>query len=300
MNEWEHMEYSPYGEQWIDEGSDRSIIGYRFTSKELDTETGLYYFGARYLDPTTSRWMSADPEFSKYLPEVPSSQEAKQRNASLAGEGGVFNQFNLAVYYYAANNPLRFVDPDGKEQNLVQKIMTFALAQVGTTAAGGSFVKNGLSIQVERNGQKAAFSDRLSVMFLGVIKLDTVKAQATADIPEPRLTEKYQGRTIPAGVYTGTLLAKTGKFLNPILLESRSAGVKPSEGFEIHPNMFTNPAFQAANPEANIGPFQTSGGISAGCSVVCGVGEFNEVTGILQKGGLKFNGSDWIKVEIKD
>jgi RHS repeat-associated protein len=294
------MEYSPYGEQWIDEGADRSIIGYRFTSKEYDTETGLYYFGARYLDPTTSRWMSADPAFEKYLPEMPSSSEAKQRNASLSGEGGVFNQFNLVAYYYAANNPVRFIDPDGKEQNLVQKIMTFAIAQVGTSATGGNFIKNHMSIQVERNNQKTAFGDRLSVMFLGVIKLDTVKTQATADIPEPRLSEKYQGRTLPAGVYTGTLLAKTGHFLNPILLESRAAGVKSSEGFEIHPNVFNNPAVLAANPEANIGPFETLGGISAGCPIVHGESEFGELTTILQKGGYKYNGSDQVRVEIKD
>ena len=45
--EFEHIEYTPYGETWIDEGTNKNIIGYRFTSKELDEETGLYYFGAR-------------------------------------------------------------------------------------------------------------------------------------------------------------------------------------------------------------------------------------------------------------
>jgi RHS repeat-associated protein len=33
----------------------------RFSRKELDRETGFYYFGARYLDPKTSVWISADP-----------------------------------------------------------------------------------------------------------------------------------------------------------------------------------------------------------------------------------------------
>ncbi|MDR2768116.1 MAG: hypothetical protein LBB82_07300 [Treponema sp.] len=27
----------------------------------MDAETGLYYYGARYLDPKTSRWLSTDP-----------------------------------------------------------------------------------------------------------------------------------------------------------------------------------------------------------------------------------------------
>ena len=31
------------------------------TAKELDEETGLYYYGARYLDPKYSMWISTDP-----------------------------------------------------------------------------------------------------------------------------------------------------------------------------------------------------------------------------------------------
>ena len=38
-----------------------------FSGKELDTETGLYYFGARYYDPRISLWVSADPILDKYL-----------------------------------------------------------------------------------------------------------------------------------------------------------------------------------------------------------------------------------------
>ena len=32
-----------------------------FNAKELDNETGLYYYGARYLDPTGAMWLSVDP-----------------------------------------------------------------------------------------------------------------------------------------------------------------------------------------------------------------------------------------------
>ncbi|MEJ2306883.1 MAG: RHS repeat-associated core domain-containing protein, partial [candidate division WOR-3 bacterium] len=83
--EYEHVEYTPYGETWIDEGRDTlERINYLFTSKELDTETGLYYFGARYLDPQTSRWLSSDP--------------------LMDGQNW---------YGYANNNPIKYIDPNG-------------------------------------------------------------------------------------------------------------------------------------------------------------------------------------------
>ncbi|MGO9409591.1 MAG: RHS repeat domain-containing protein [Spirochaetia bacterium] len=72
------MEYSPYGESWIDQETDsRALLPFKFTSKELDSETRLYYRGARYLDSQTSRRMSADPAMEDYLPV------ARNRNRGL-------------------------------------------------------------------------------------------------------------------------------------------------------------------------------------------------------------------------
>ena len=80
----------------------------KFTSKELDEETGLYYFGARYLDPQTSRWMSADIALATYLPTAGGDKN------KLPGQGGVYNPINLNLYNYSGNNPLSYKDPDGK------------------------------------------------------------------------------------------------------------------------------------------------------------------------------------------
>ena len=82
--------------------------------KEIDPETRLYYFGARYLDPKISRWLSGDPALGEYLPSAPVSDEARKRNGNLPGMGGVFNYVNLHVYHYAGNNPVVYRDPDGK------------------------------------------------------------------------------------------------------------------------------------------------------------------------------------------
>ncbi|WP_432848930.1 RHS repeat domain-containing protein, partial [Treponema denticola] len=113
--QYEHIEYTPYGELWIEEtapGIDK--LPFRFTGKELDEETGLYYYGARYLDPKYSRWLSGDPALNDYIPKAPIDDEAKKHNENLPGMGGVFNVVNLHVYHYAGNNPVKYTDPDGK------------------------------------------------------------------------------------------------------------------------------------------------------------------------------------------
>ena len=71
--------------------------------------------GARYLDPRTSRWISADPAVSDYIPQAPTDDDARKRNQNLPGMGGVYNVVNLHVYHYAGNNPVKYTDPDGKQ-----------------------------------------------------------------------------------------------------------------------------------------------------------------------------------------
>jgi RHS repeat-associated protein len=67
----------------------------KFTGKERDAESGLDYFGARYMSSSMGRFMSSDP--------------IKITEDRLA------NPNTLNLYSYAANNPLKYVDPDGED-----------------------------------------------------------------------------------------------------------------------------------------------------------------------------------------
>ena len=78
-------EYTPYGETSFGNFAKKR---YRFTGKERDEESGLYYHGARYYAPWLGRWASADPE-------------------------GMVDGPNL--YRYVRNNPLKLTDPSGTE-----------------------------------------------------------------------------------------------------------------------------------------------------------------------------------------
>ncbi|MEN2402529.1 SpvB/TcaC N-terminal domain-containing protein [Flavobacterium sp. MC2016-06] len=83
----QHVEYIAFGEILFEEHSSSFSSLYLFNGKELDRETNLSYYGARYLDMKTSLWLNVDPKAEKH-PEFGS-------------------------YVYCANNPVLLVDPDG-------------------------------------------------------------------------------------------------------------------------------------------------------------------------------------------
>ena len=117
-DEYQRIEYTPYGETWVEKTQNQGLewLPYKFTAKELDEETGLYYYGARYLDPKYSMWISTDPALGEYIPKAPIDDDAKKYNQNLPGMGGVFNHINGSLYHYAANNPVRYIDPDGRSE----------------------------------------------------------------------------------------------------------------------------------------------------------------------------------------
>jgi RHS repeat-associated protein len=83
--------YAPFGEALLSQytGTGYYNSPYRFNAKELDSETGLIYYGARYYEPKESVWLSVDPLAHKYP--------------------------GLSGYNFVANNPILNIDPNGKD-----------------------------------------------------------------------------------------------------------------------------------------------------------------------------------------
>uniref|UniRef100_UPI00388DDEC4 RHS repeat-associated core domain-containing protein n=1 Tax=Treponema sp. TaxID=166 RepID=UPI00388DDEC4 len=156
------IEYTPYGETWVDvkvQGNKELVpLSYRFSAKELDKETGFYYYGARYLDPKYSRWISADPAMNtgEYFPVAPNSNESKQHNSNLPGLGGIYNHINLNLYHYANNNPIRYADPDGRKPSPWEaaQMADDVYKEVSGEISGG-WVREDLKILNKNNGTGA-------------------------------------------------------------------------------------------------------------------------------------------------
>jgi RHS repeat-associated protein len=105
----QHTEYFAFGETFVEEHKGSNNSPYKFNGKELDAESGLYYYGARYYDPRISIWASVDP-LADYNPHM-----NKQFYFNGQHNGGLQNSFNHASYSYCYQSPVKLIDPNGKQ-----------------------------------------------------------------------------------------------------------------------------------------------------------------------------------------
>ena len=137
----QHVEYVPFGEVFIEELSSSAKLNtpYLFNGKELDEETGLYYYGARYYDPRTSLWLSTDPMELKYP--------------------------NISTYAYCANNPVKLVDLLGYEptEEEAARMADYVYGNGNVLLTGGwieSTNKFGITTNNEDSGFKSQLFER--------------------------------------------------------------------------------------------------------------------------------------------
>ncbi|MBN2884471.1 hypothetical protein JXE04_00950, partial [Patescibacteria group bacterium] len=105
------------------------------TGKELDEDTNLYYYGSRYFNPKTACWLSTDPAMESYIPYAFTSEQA-ERNDSLPN-GGLYNFHNLSPYNFNNNNPIKYIDPDGRMPQAVAAVAGGGGAAIAAWVAAG-------------------------------------------------------------------------------------------------------------------------------------------------------------------
>ncbi len=97
MLEAQENKYYAFGET-VSSGEDGN--DYKYTGKEMDEETEMYYYGARYYQPELGRFMQAD-----------------------SVRGSIENPLTLNRYAYTLNNPLKYVDPSGNIVVLSESVL---------------------------------------------------------------------------------------------------------------------------------------------------------------------------------
>lgn len=113
-----YHDYLPFGEEWNPQLDPQPR---RFTGKERDTETGLDYFGARYYAPKLGRFITVDPN--------PGATQA------------LLQPQKWNRYAHSLNNPLRYVDPDGRDElarDAAQGILSEYQQHIDDFASGGT------------------------------------------------------------------------------------------------------------------------------------------------------------------
>jgi RHS repeat-associated protein len=128
------IDYYPYG--GVEHDYCATVAqNYKFTGKERDSESGLDHFGARHNASALGRFMSVDPK---------------------ASSGHLADPQSWNRYAYAGNDPLAFVDPDGKEK-IKFTVYTFIpydkTSVLGITYNGGP--KTVSRFTIETNAAKA-------------------------------------------------------------------------------------------------------------------------------------------------
>ena len=189
----QHIQYLPYGEPYINQHPFGYSERFTFTGKEKDEETGYGYFGARYMDhELMTMWLSVDPMADKYP--------------------------SISPYAYCAWNPIRLVDPDGREVYITgdEKSKDEALHQIQQKSKNMVF-------SIDKNG-KLTFSGKAKSKvekYMARI-IESSDVQVNLQVQD---YSNYKGETIDIGGFGGNTLSDDKKTVstNQVINVARSA-----------------------------------------------------------------------------
>ena len=146
----------------------------QYTGHYRDDETGLHYFGARYYDDDTARFLAQDEHF-----------------------GEISRPPSLHRYLYAQGNPLLFIDPDGRRSEGQLDFMQSGMSRQewerenrATARAYGQWwvgVKNLVVKTVEGMESAAEFAETVTPQFM----FGAMFNSAVRDVTGVTLTDQY-------------------------------------------------------------------------------------------------------------
>lgn len=120
--------YDPFGNIISKSGSLADANVYRFSSKEVHVNSGMYYYGFRFYDPNMQRWVNRDP---------------------IEEEGG------SNLYEFCLNDPADFLDVNG--DNIFTKVTKTGVIKVLRTKTAHQLLKKGKNLCFgSKGGGKAA------------------------------------------------------------------------------------------------------------------------------------------------
>ena len=175
----------------------------QFTGKDIDLDTGLYYFNARWYDPSLGRFMTEDPI-----------------------------RDGLNWYVYANNNPLKFVDPTGLMNVYVDNVNGDPVVDYP-----GRDLKAETNVVETRDSSEGYYNDTMDVK-IGDKIIESIPIQGEAAKDDP--TDDNDG-ALSSGKYELTLLPETQSPSYENGMSISGNGVSIDDGYMIHPNVITNP-----------------------------------------------------------
>jgi RHS repeat-associated protein len=111
-------DYDEFGTQIFNQGTTQNV--YRYTGQQSDADSALLYLRARYYEPNTGRFITQDAK--KGNPKDPAS---------------------LNLYVYCKNNPLKYSDPDGYEEQAFGPNDTFVKWNTGSFRLASNYPPSG-------------------------------------------------------------------------------------------------------------------------------------------------------------
>ncbi|HSF43824.1 MAG TPA: SpvB/TcaC N-terminal domain-containing protein [Thermoanaerobaculia bacterium] len=246
---YQHLEYFPSGEVWADESSETQRNPYLFSGKELDEETGLSYFGARYYDARPGQWISPDP----ILDEMLDVGKVAEADTSLAP-----TRPNGYPYSYAGNDPVDLGDPQGLAKGKAPGLKPFKarIELMGATPTKKSAVGIAVRQRMQKQGLLRNFGTANEEVH---VEIDHAGTMAW----KPLDANIHMGHRIDAvsfwnrvGRYFGPKSTVVRNFMkDPSNYELEWGPLNSSNGASLHQNYGAPNGWKGGWPPANKGAY---------------------------------------------